>query len=589
MVAALVLASCGQAEEEEKEAVPPLVGEEEVVRPQSEEEEIKQPEEEGPSYGGLFRQCWSRRPLFFDEAFGHQYYATTMYQTNETLLQGDWAKGPAGTGEASWLLLVMPPPNLMTGCLAESWEVVEPDTITYKIRHGVHFHDKPPTNGRELTADDVVFTLKYVWGSSRSYHAGAYSWETHLQSIEAPDKWTVVVKAIPGMLGKIYEHVSMSSFMLPRDAIEEYGDLADWENSCGTGPFMLVDYVTESSATFVRNPNYWAIDPVHPENQLPYLDGVKYLIITDSSTRLAALRTGKIDWIGEIGAIIGWEDAESLMETNPELNYVGYPGSTGAAIYMRVDDPELPWYDITVRHALSLAIDNQEIADTLYGGYAELLGWPVHPMREYKDMYTPLEQLPESTRELFEYHPDKAKQLLAEAGYPNGFKCEVLTIAGGTDLMSVVKDYWAQIGIDLEIDVKEYGAFVGMGSKRTYTQMLFGGTHPVLCFRFLNLYPDQEWNYSMVDDPLINEAYHAIQDVYFDEAKRRQLMKDITPHILEQCYLIPLPAHKQYHFWQPWVQGYHGELLCGYMGSFEDFTKYIWIDQDLKEEMTGRR
>jgi ABC-type transport system substrate-binding protein len=80
------------------------------------------------------------------------------------------------------------------------------------------------------------------------------------------------------------------------DAIKLYGDVSDWRHQIGTGPFILQDFVSSSSATMVRNPNYWDKDPLFPENQLPYLDGVKQLVIADASTRVPIwnLRPGYI-------------------------------------------------------------------------------------------------------------------------------------------------------------------------------------------------------------------------------------------------------------------------------------------------------
>ena len=105
--------------------------------------------------------------------------------------------------------------------------------------------------------------------------------------------------------------------IVPHEVVDEYGNLRDWRNSCGTGPFMLVDYIKGSSWTVERNPNYWGNDPIHPENKLPYLDSVKCLIIPDTSTMMAALRTAKIDQLE-----VGWEEAGSLMKSNPELQRV---------------------------------------------------------------------------------------------------------------------------------------------------------------------------------------------------------------------------------------------------------------------------
>jgi len=109
------------------------------------------------------------------------------------------------------------------------------------------------------------------------------------------------------------------------EVVDKYGNMADWHNACGTGPFMLTDYVSGASATFVKNPNYWGTDPLHPENKLPYLDGVKVLFIQDNQTRLTAMRIGKIDFLGGFAEDgVQLDDALNLMKTNPNLVYKSY-------------------------------------------------------------------------------------------------------------------------------------------------------------------------------------------------------------------------------------------------------------------------
>jgi len=583
MVVALVLASCGPAEEEEEEVVPPPVEEEEEeVTPPEEEEEPPMPT--GPKYGGQYRGVLAQKPLLFDEALGYNSYAPTQHLTNEELVIGDWIKGPTGTGESSWMYYAMfPAPKVQKGGLAESWEVADDVTLIFKIREGVHWHDKPPVNGRELVAEDVAFTHTRLWASPRSYQTTTYP---YLESATATDKYTVVYKSVPGRLGEVWEMAASHSLIIPPEVVEQYGDMNDWKNACGTGAFMLVDYVDGSTATFVRNPNYWQKDPFRPENTLPYLDGVKLLVITDVSTQMAALRTGKIDRL----SAISWEDGESLIETNPELEYVKYFLAGQMMLCWRLDKPELPFYDLRVRQALCMAVDNQAIADDYYGGNAELITWPIAPILvEWADLFIPLNELPDSVREQFEYHPDKAKQLLAEAGYPDGFKTEVVCYQPQVDLLSIVKAYWADIGVDLELNVKEYGAYSGMVVGKTFTEMAVQGlTVGTLPFKMVYSGPGKVWNVSMVNDPRINETYAALSEAYFDEPKRRQMMKELVPYMLEQCHKFQFPTPYVYTFWQPWIKNYSGEMYVGYTNLFS-YTDYIWLDQDLREEMTGVR
>ena len=594
MVLSLMLASCAQAvteEEEEKVAPPPeeedVVTEEEVVS-----EEIEMVRDalgqlvEKPKYGGVFTYSFATTPLFFDECRGFGgARAPTWSITNEDLLTGDLLKGPGGSNEFSFYHHCFPWPEFFTGLLAESWEMPDDNTFVFHIRKGVHFHDKPPANGREMNADDVVFNIKRLfWDCKTSFEYTSYG-PDFLESVEAPDKWTVVAKCKPGVAGRVYELLAEFVKIYPPEAIEQYGDMEEWENACGTGPFILTDYVQGSSATFVRFDNYWMKDPFHPDNQLPYVDGVKMLFIADTSTRTAALRTGKLDHLG-----LAWEDSESVIQTNPELQYEEYTSCYVSAINMRVDKPELPWHDVRVRQALSMAVDQQAILDSYYGGRGELVVWPVAPVGHFSYMYTPFEELPESARLQFEYRPEEAKQLLAEAGYPDGFKTSIICHAIGAtqvELLSIVKEYWADIGVDLELDVREYGAWTGLLYGHRQEQLIMGFAGGSLPFSMVETRTGQILNFSMVSDASIDEDTDFYVANYFDVPAITARMKERIPYMLELHHAMLFPAPSYFIFWQPWVKGYHGETEPGFQDV--DYPRHLWIDQDLKEKMTGQR
>ncbi len=540
---------------------------------------------EKPKYGGIFIEGAPAAPIFFDEVLGYQGQSWTQHYTHNDLVNGDWSRGPAGTNESSFLYVLHPPLSLLVGEIAESWEFPDKETIVWHIRKGVRFHNKPPANGREVTADDVVFSLKRMVETPGSYIAAAYG--TFVKSITATDKSTVVVKCIPERMERVFRNLTYMVKIAPPEVIQKYGNMADWRNTCGTGPFMLTDYVTESSITFARNPNYWMKDPLHKDNTLPYLDGMKILIIPDVSTRMAALRTGKVDWLGGYNGAVNWEDGKSLISTSPELKYLEYYQGSASALFMRTDTK--PFDDIKVRRALTMAINFREIASTLYGAKAEILSFPVGRIAEFADIYTPVEQMPDPVKELFSFNQEQAKKLLAEAGYPNGFKTDVVCLKDHVDLLSIVKAYWAKIGVDMELLVKERAAYTSMGgATKTYKQMYMSGVvayqpEVMTCLQAANL---QNW--SIINDARINDGLMAIQAAWLDPVKQHKTIKDLVPYILEQAYLIQFPGGTQYTLWWPWVKGYQGEAMIGLMNN-HDFENYIWIDQDLKQKMTGRR
>ena len=182
--------------------------------------------------------------------------------------------------------------------MAESWDTPDPLTYIFHVRQGVHWALDPDSeasrlvNGRELTADDVVYSFQRNLGmgdftepSDRKYDASNLPWE----SIEAPDKYTVVMKMTEPSLGAlraILQDVSM--FILPREVIDKYGDYEDWQNVVGTGPIILKDFVEGVSKTSIRNPDYWRYDEKYPENRLPYIDQLRGLFMPEEATRVSA-------------------------------------------------------------------------------------------------------------------------------------------------------------------------------------------------------------------------------------------------------------------------------------------------------------
>ncbi len=585
MVLALALASCGPAvtEEEEEEVVgeEEEEQEEEVAGEEEEEEEVT----EEPSYGGTLRVVLSSEVQQLDQAGGRSH--SGMYYNDMTfdpLTKVDWTKGPAGTGESSMIALSLIIPKFQKGALAESWEFPDAETIIIHVRQGVRFHDKPPVNGRELVAEDVIFTLNRLYFDvPKSYLVVSFTDDRKPQSMTALDKYTIEMKIVPGMAGEVMRGGFDFTRIEPHEIFDTYENMEDWRRLIGTGPFMIEDHVASSQTSFVRNPDYWETDPFRPANQLPYLDGVKFLVIPDASTRQAALRTGKIDRLsGQT-----WEDWKSLLQYSPDL-LSGSVATGGMHIWMKADGP--PFDDIRVRRALALAVDQPTTLEQLYGGNGELISLPTANLADYSDIYVPLAELPESARELFEYHPDKAKQLLAEAGYPDGFKFEVLTLSADVDTLAIVKDYLADIGVEMELQVKEIGAWYSMGIGRNYQAIMSYGIGTSNPMRMHNYRTGSLYNYAILDDARLMAVYDAVpqpvNDAEWDE--RAPIFRDVVPYIIDQSWAIQIPTPHSYTLWQPWLKGYQGEQAVSFHHGFT-WVNYVWIDQDLREEKTGTR
>jgi len=628
MVTALLVASCAPAVvEEEAEKVTPPVEEEEVMVPEEEvtvpEEEVTVPEEEGewvkwtgtktdgtvvekmiekPRYGGTHTRILLDYTGLFDDVALLGAINMVPGPVNETLQTMDWTRSPAGTGEWRGVFSIYPYGGNKAGQLMESWELVktpEADTFFFHIRKGIHWQNIPPVNGREFTATDVVFTLRRQFGVgflNRAYR--------HLVDMEnlgnsiyvsPDDKWTVVAKCRPNENGAFSTGATtyLSKIIAPEVVGGHAGELAgekyktpisDWRNVVGTGPWIIEEHIPFSVTNYVRNPDYWMHDPFFPENQLPYMDRLRILLVPEVSTALSGLRTGKIDTLKDLDA----ESAQSLMKTNPELEWVSHLGKP-ENINMRNDTK--PFDDVRVRRALWLAIDLHEMRDVYFDGKADVLSWPIRNAPEYKGYYIPLEEHPESVQELYKHNPDKARQLLAEAGYPEGFETDVVCYSSEQiDLLSIIKQYWAEIGVDLNLDVKPYNVHQTMAHRFTHKQMLMKqGASSIYVLRQVR--PTGSQNQSIIRDPEVEELYMAIQANYWDWAKVGRLYTEPTatrPNYIEyfheQAWFIPLPAPYFYKFWQPWIKGFYGADDIS-AGQYITYAKHIWIDQELKETM----
>ena len=583
MIAALVLGSCAPAEAPTPTPAPGPEMAKVTLTKLDGSKMVK--EMEKPKYGGEFIGALHQPITGFDTILPlHSAYLWVTAITNDEMLMGNYTLGPTGTGDAGWVMQGFINLDFYTGCLAESWEFPDDTTIVVHFRKGVRWQNKPPVNGREFTAEDAAWSLTRDLTTEGSYHNMNYG--RFFVSAEATDKYTMVMKVVEGSQGEMTKRTLDFHQITPREVVEMYGSMMEWENVVGTGPFMIEDYMPGSQVTLVRNPNYFMKDPFFPENQLPYLDGVKWLIIEDASTRIASLRTHKIDWL----QTVGWEDHESLLKTNPELKESQYiQAAHQLVIYARTDKPELPFYDKRVRHALALGLNNPAITEEYYGGNAELMSCPVAPYGEYSSVFTPLEECPEYFQKEYGYYPEEAKQLLAEAGYPDGFKTNIVCATRHVDLLSIVKDQWSKIGVDLELKSHEYSVYRSFTAKRAHEEMIIAHQSTVSPAGMLQFKPENSQNCAMINDDFANETYKVVTaNTVINEAKVAEALNKFYPYAREQTWWIETPSPHQWTMWSPWIKQYNGEQTVGFCNFFS-FPRWIWVDQDLKEELTGSR
>jgi len=329
--------------------------------------------------------------------------------------------------------------------------------------------------------------------------------------------------------------------------------------------------------TFERSPNYWEKDPIGEGmgNDLPYLDGIKLLIIGDDSSRQAAIRTAKIDILHSVA----WETANDLRKRTPDLMSKKYFAESSGAIWMRTDKADTPYADKDVRRALMMATDFETIRDTYCGGDAQILSWPICEMKEFKDAYLP--------QELYVYDTAKAKTLLTNAGYPDGFNTTVVCSTTAADYLSIIKAMWEKVGVDLTIQPKESSIFTGIVWGRHYEDMIYTSPGPVANLYLAYWYVSGPFgaNMSFVDDPICVEAKDEMMKLsMIDVTQADAINKELMKYVLDQAWAIPTPATPLNHFWWPWIKNYHGEASLGYNNDF-NYTKYIWLDENLKESM----
>ena len=568
------------AQEEEKE--------EKKVEEKEEVEELLPPET--PKYGGTFTFIYPE-PFGFDPAnrISVEVRSALGGFTHNEMMMGDWTKGPLGTGETDWQNGYLGRIGLETGCLAESWELTDDETIIYHLRKGVHYFMDPDNEacklvgGRELVADDVVWSMEREWTSPKSFLFFQMKPEEKPKSFTALDKYTVELKVPSGVQGALLFLTGDQCHIYAPEVVDKWGSYDDWRHQVGTGPFMLTSYVGGSSLTYVRNPNFFLNDPFHPENQLPYLDMCKQLIITDKSTQLAALSTGKIDF--SLNVPINSDDRDELLKSAPELQTFRTAG-VDEQVWARADK-DLPCKDVRVRQALTLAIDQPGLVEDYYNGNADLLGHPFPPYKAWEALYTPLEEMPANVQELFTHNPEKAKQLLAEAGYPNGFKMQIdCGTAEQADFLSIIKSYFGDVGVDLQINFLENTVYRSVLRGRTYEDSILC-TCPTAGFPWkmhstrLTSLDDK----SFYSSPTTDEAFaEENQYVGKDDAKWQAIVKGVTPFILEQCVGIWVPVPHGFRMWWPWLQNYHGEGTLGYDNQMA-VSWYVWVDEAMKSSM----
>lgn len=344
--------------------------------------------------------------------------------------------------------------------LAESWEMLDDNTWDFHLRDGVTWH-----NGDPFVAEDVVFTIGRIPHIENS--PGPYTtYISSIANIAAIDDLTVrITTNEPNPVLPL----DMAAIFIVNHRVVEGATNEDFSSGramVGTGPYKFVSYLPREQIVVERNEDYWG--------ETPQFERITYRMITNPAARVAALLSGAVDYIDQVPpSNIARIESEANMYVKrfPSLRSVFLVlDQTGRGPFAFDNSgqplPAEVLQDIRVREAMSIAIDRHAIVDRIMEGAAFASG---QFMPEGAPGY--VEDIP-----VPEYNPTRAMELLAEAGYPDGFR---LTIHGPNGqypsdaaIIQAAAQFWSQIGVQTEVVVQPFAGFLGRAAKQEFSAWL---------------------------------------------------------------------------------------------------------------------
>jgi peptide/nickel transport system substrate-binding protein len=344
--------------------------------------------------------------------------------------------------------LVKPMPgNAMAPSLAESWNA-SPDGLVYEfvLRKGVKFH-----NGEPVTAEDVKFSFERYRGTA------AGSFKARIAAVEVVDAQRIRFRfkqPWPDFMTFYGTPATGAGWVVPKKYVEQVGDDGFKKHPIGAGPYKFVSFMPGVELVLEANEQYW--------RKVPSVKRLIFKVITEESTRLAALKRGEVDIVYSIRG----ELAEELKRTpGLSLKPTIIPGSFWV-VFPDQWDSKSPWHDRRVRLAANLAIDRNAInqAETL--GFSKIT-WSVIPST-FESFWQP---------PAYPHDAGKAKQLLAEAGYPNGFDAgEFFCDSSYSNVAEAVVNYLKGVGIRTQFRPLERAAFFAQYREKKLKNVILSGT-----------------------------------------------------------------------------------------------------------------
>lgn len=399
--------------------------------------------------------------------------------------------------------------------LAESWDLSEDGTeLTFHLREGVKFH-----NGDVMTAEDVAFSLNNAIASP---HTASIS--TAMDSAEVIDENTVLLK-LKHPFGPVEYIVSHSQMAIVNKAEYEKNPDGYSQNPIGTGPYKFVEWKSGDQIKLTAFEDYY--------KGVADIKDVTVKIIIEPSTRTIALETGEIDILESPQA----SDRSTLIG-NSNIRY--HETEIASSVFVAFNNAEGRFADKKVRQAIAHAVDKESMILGAVDGLGTSLETPMT-----KDVFG----WPEDFKNR-EYDPEKARQLLAEAGYPDGFSMQIKTMEGATYLKptEVFQDQLREVGIEAEIITMERGAFLQDVNQNQQYEM---------CISALSVpYPDADYIYALfhgslkgigrnffnADSPELNKMLDDAR-LSTDQEERKQIYKEIAEYFIEDPIMVPLYSY----------------------------------------------
>lgn len=411
--------------------------------------------------------------------------------------------------------------------LAEDWEDEDATVFTFTLREGLTFHD-----GSELTSEDVKATLEHMIYPDNV--AKLYPAARGIESIETPDDLTVIVNLEAPDAAFLSYLADVSGAILPSEEVGSEGPTYN-----GAGPFQFVSH--ESGTEFVVE----AFDDFYEEGE-PHLGRIVFDIIPDQTARDNAILGGSVD----AASFIGWNSYDQV-ESNPNLVLDATDGPFMYLVFNTTD--ESPFSDPLVRQAVAWAVDREAVVESALGGVGGTLSGM--PMPEGTEFYNE-EQANYYTQDL-----DRARELLTEAGYPDGFTARMLSssqYAFHQDTAISVQNDLANIGIELEMNLPDWPTRLDLGAEGAYDIAVYGTVGLTNDPSFLDqmLTPAGAMNASYgYNDETVNRLLSEGRATT-DLNERRAIYDELGEYVLEDTPFVGLGWRSQAYAYTTDVTGF---------------------------------